>query len=171
MPLNVSFDVARTRLADLVRGGNLLTASQDAYGGGIAGLARVGPVGPRPGVSRLVEVRFREPVTHGDSVAVAFRWEAIGPGGELFPALDADLTLVPAGGEASLLRLAAAYRPPLLALGARLDHAMLHRVADATVREFLGRVGTAITRPVPVTGPARESGHRGRSLPPDVTVS
>jgi hypothetical protein len=90
----------RARLVSLIRGGNMLTASQDAYGEGVAGLARVGPLGPGPGVSRLVEVKFRDPVTRGDSVVVA-----------------------PAGEGAAALRLAAAYRPPLGALGARLDQA------------------------------------------------
>lgn len=171
--LDVSFDVARARLVSLIRGGNLLTASQDAYGAGVAGLARVGPLGPGPGVSRLVEVKFREPVAHGDSMMVAMRWEAIGPGGGLFPALDADLTLVPAGAEAAALRLAAAYRPPLGALGAQLDRVILHRVAAATVQGFLGRVGTAITTyPAGVTGRTRVNGHRGpSSLPPDAEVS
>jgi hypothetical protein len=145
--LDVSFDVARDRLISLIRGGSLLTASQDAYGDGVAGLARVGPLGPGPGVSRLVEVKFREPVTHGDSVTAAMRWEAIGPSGGLFPALDADLTLAPAEGGATVLRLAAAYRPPLGALGVQLDRVILHRVASVTVHAFLRRVGTAITHP------------------------
>ena len=170
--LDVSFNVARARLVSLIRGGNLLTASQDAYGDEAAGLARVGPLGPGPGVSRLVEVKFQEPVTHGDSMVVAMRWEATGPGGGLFPALDADLTLAPAGEEAAVLRLAAAYRPPLGALGAQLDRVILHRVAAATVQGFLGRVGTAITHPAVVTGRARVTGHQEPSwLPPDAEVS
>jgi hypothetical protein len=41
------------------------------------------------------------------------RWEATGPGGRLFPALDADITLTPAGEHATLLGLAGCYRPPL----------------------------------------------------------
>lgn len=163
--LDVSFDVARARLASLIRGGNLLTPSQDAYGDGVAGLARVGPLGPGPGVSRLVEVKFGEPVTRGDSVLVALRWEAIGPGGGLFPVLDADLTLAPGGEGATALRLAAVYRPPLGALGAQLDRLILHRVAVATVQGFLSRVGTAITRPARAAGPGRSS------LPPDTEVS
>ena len=171
--LDISFDVARARLVSLIRGGNLLTASQDAYGDGVAGLARVGPLGPGPGVSRLVEVKFREPVTSGDSMLVAMRWEAIGPGGGLFPALDADLTLAPAGEEAAVLRLAAAYRPPLGALGAQFDRVILHRVAAATVQGFLGHIGTAIaTYPAAVTGGARVNEHQGpSSRPPDAEVS
>lgn len=172
MLLEVSFDAALARLVGLIRSGDLLTASQDAYGDKVAGLARVGPLGPVPGVSRLVEARFSEPVTHGDSGTVALRWEAIGPSGRLFPALDADLTLTPAGEGATTLRLDGAYRSPLGALGTGLDRVILHRVATATIRGFLNRVGAAITRPAPMTGPTSRNGHQDEaSLPPDAGVS
>lgn len=45
------------------------------------------------------------------------RREAAGPYGRLFPALDADITLTPAGQQATVLELAGAYRPPLGAAG------------------------------------------------------
>jgi hypothetical protein len=151
--LDVGFDAAAARLAGLVHSGALLTASHDAYGEGIAGLARVGPLGPARGVSKLVEVQLREPVTHGDSMTLALRWEAAGPGSGLFPVLDADVTLAAAGEDATVLRLDAVYRLPFGALGAGLDRAILHRVASATVGGFVGRLGEAITRPAPVTGP------------------
>lgn len=167
--LDVSFDVARAGLVSLIRSGNLLTASRDAYRDGAAGLARVGP---GLGVSRLVEVKFGEPVTRGDSVVVALRWEAVGPGGGLFPALDADLALAPAGEGAAVLRLAAAYRPPLGALGAQLDRVILYRVATATVQEFLGRVGTSITQRGRTAGAAREEERRRpSSLSSDADVT
>jgi hypothetical protein len=103
---------------------------------------------------------------------MALRWEAIRPGGGLFPALDADLTLAPAGADATSLGLAGAYRPPMGALGTALDRVILHRVAAATVQGFLGRVGAALTHPASVTGPAWGNGRRGRSsLPPDADVS
>jgi hypothetical protein len=170
--LDVSFDAARARLLSLLRGRTLPTASQEAYSEGVASLARVGPMGPGLGRSRLVEVKFQEPVTHDDSVLVPLRWEAIGPGGGLFPALDADLSLAPAGDGTAVLRLAAAYRPPLGALGARLDRVILYRVATATVQEFLGHVGDAITYSAPAARPARANGDRGPSSePPDAAVS
>ena len=39
------------------------------------------------------------------------------------------------------------YRPPLGALGAGLDRAVLHRVADATARSLLVRVADVLTHP------------------------
>jgi hypothetical protein len=42
-------------------------------------------------MSKLVEVHFREEVTRGESAVLTLRWQATGPGGRLFPALDADI--------------------------------------------------------------------------------
>jgi hypothetical protein len=143
--LDVGFDEARDRLAKLDRW--FLGASDDAYGEGIGGLARVGPMGPAPGISRLAEIRFQRLADHEDRAGLALRWEVRGPGGRLFPVLDADLTLTPAGENAASLTLAGAYRPPLGGLGAGLDRLILHRVAEATIRNFLHRVAVALVRP------------------------
>jgi hypothetical protein len=167
MLLDVSFNAARARLANLTRGGMLLDASQDAYGEGITGVARIGPPGSVPGMPRLVEAHFRDPVIREDTAVLTLRWEAIGPGGGLFPALDADITLSPAGDHATLLTLAGAYRPPPGALGARLDPAVLQRVAAATIRAFLGRVADAIAHPASAAERTRGQAGADRSwLPP-----
>ena len=64
--------------------------SEGAYGDGLTGLARVGPLGEVRGVSKLVEVHVLDVVTRGESAVLALRWQATGPGGKLFPALDAE---------------------------------------------------------------------------------
>jgi hypothetical protein len=46
-----------------------------------------------------------------------------------------------------VLRLDGAYRPPLGSTGDGLDRAVLHRVATATVQDFLGRIAEAIADP------------------------
>jgi hypothetical protein len=145
--LGLSFRLAQERLANLAHGGLLTSASEGAYGDGLAGVIRVGPLGTVPGTSKLVRVRFQEVVTRDDSALLALRWEATGPGGGLFPALDADITLTPAGAQATRLTLAGAYRPPLAGLGAALDRAILHRVATATARSLLSRVAAALADP------------------------
>lgn len=78
---------------------------------------------------------------------MTLRWEATGPAGGLFPVLDGDSTLTPAGEDAARLALAGVYRPPLGRLGASLDRAVLHRVADATIRALLRAVADAVTSP------------------------
>ena len=129
-PLDVSFPAAAARFANLARSGLLTRASEGAYGDGLTGLVRVGPLGAVPGMSKLVEVHFLDVVTRGESAVLALRWEATGPGGRLFPALDADIWLTPAGEHSARLSLAGVYRPPLAALGAGLDRAVFHRVAE-----------------------------------------
>ncbi len=143
--LGLGFNTARARLADLTRSGLLRHASDDAYRGLGSGLARIGPLGTPPGMSKLVVVRFSEMTVHEDFGIVAMRWEATGPGGALFPALDADITLTKAPEEAAILAVWGVYRPPFGGLGAGLDQVVLRRVAQATITNFTHRVGAAIT--------------------------
>ena len=140
--LDVGFAVARERLTRLGESGALFAPSADAYG---PGLTRVGVAG----VSKLVRVQARVLSSMNKSAGLALRWEAIGPGGGLFPVLDADLTLAPAGA-GTMLTLAGAYRPPLGPLGQALDRAILGRVAGATIRNFLLEVAAQLDdHPVP----------------------
>lgn len=139
---------AAARLADLISGSSLTHASHEAWREGIA---RAGPV---PALSKLVRVRFREPVQRGDVTVLTLRWEATGPAGRIFPALDADITLTPDGEKATRLRLDGAYRPPGGAVGAGLDRVILHRIATATVRSFLTCIAQAITSPATAAEPS-----------------
>jgi hypothetical protein len=138
--LDLSFPVARARLGDLTRDGLLTSASNDAYGAEVTGLMRVGP----PGFSRLVRVQFRDLPERANAAGLALRWEVTGPGGALYPVLDADVELIRAGSQTTWLTLAGAYRPPLGALGEALDRAILHRVAGATIHRFLGRIASGL---------------------------
>jgi hypothetical protein len=135
--LDVGFAVARERLMRLGETGALFGPSADGYG---AGLARVGP----GVVSKLVRVQVRELFRTDKSGGLALRWEATGAGGKLFPVLDADLTLADFGAQGTLVALAGVYRPPLGALGQALDRTVLHRVAVATIKDFLARVAAQL---------------------------
>jgi hypothetical protein len=145
--LEVGFPVALARLENLARGSSLTGASRDIYDEAVTALIRVGPLGATRGVSRLVSVTFVDLVTRNDSAILGIRWNAVGPGGGLFPAFDANIVLTADGERASLLRLEGTYRPPLGLLGARLDMAIMNRVAVATIRSFTGRVASAIAHP------------------------
>ena len=131
-----------------ISGEVLLDVSFAAAQARLASLARVGPLGGRPGMSRLVQVHVRDLVTREGSAALALGWEAAAPCGGLFPALDAGIMLTPAGDQASVLELAGAYRPPLRGLGAGLDRAIMHRVATATTRTIMNRVAGGIAHPL-----------------------
>jgi hypothetical protein len=94
--------------------------------------------------------------------------------GRLFPVLDANIILIPAGESTSRLALAGAYRPPFAAVGEGLDRFLLHRAASATVRALLGRiaqaivpVGLAVTEPGPAA-PSPPQPEAGREPPPEI---
>jgi hypothetical protein len=70
-------------------------------------------------------------------------WKATGTG-RLFPSLDADLEVAGIGTRRTQLSISARYTPPLGPLGRILDRALLHRVAEATIKDFLDRVGAAV---------------------------
>jgi hypothetical protein len=86
------------------------------------------------------------------------RWQATGPGGTLFPGLDADLALTAAGDHATRLSLAGAYRAPAGPGGAGLGKAVFHKVAQATARSLLAGVADALIRPPGPSGGGQESG-------------
>jgi hypothetical protein len=142
--LAAEFGEAAARLAKLPRG-DWTRALSAVYEGGVEYLLRVGPVGALttvPGVSRLVRVRFAEPLRRPGMMTVGLRWEAAGMTGGLFPALDADIQLTEAPGGGSRIALTGSYRPPLGSLGVELDRFVLATVASSTIRALLTRVAS-----------------------------
>ena len=137
--LDVGFNTAQARLANLAHGGLLRRASQNAYKWG-ADQARVGPLGAL-GTSRLIRVQFRRLVSREDSAVWALRWEAVGTTGGLFPVLDADVRLIQAAEQATVLAVSGAYRPPM---GAGLDRTIMHLVAESTIQTFTRQLGVGL---------------------------
>ena len=135
--VDLSLPIAQASLVKAACGGSLGRASQGAYGDGLADLIRSGHAGAAMGMPELAEVRCRELVAHGESAVLTVRWEACLPGGTLFPALDADITLVPVGGDATRFWLAGVYRPPPAWPSAGPGRGMWRRVAAATIQYFL----------------------------------
>jgi hypothetical protein len=152
--LDVGFTAAQARLANLAHGGLLRRASESAHKWG-ADQAQAGPLDTMPGMSRLVKVHVRHLVTREDSAVWALRWETEGAKGALFPVLDADITLTRAGEQATVLAVSGSYRPPLGSLGAGLDRAIMHRVAEATIRAFARQLEAAIVNPAAAPGELR----------------
>jgi len=138
-------EVVSARLVHLMNWGALRSASESAYEGGCELLVRVGPFGDLSGLSKLVRVRVLAPVRHEAVETVSLRWEATGPAGELFPVLDADLTLTADGDDRSRLAVVGSYRPPLGRAGTVVDRAIMNRVATATLRAFLDDLAGLVT--------------------------
>jgi hypothetical protein len=135
--VDLSFPIAQARLAAAVCQGSLGRASESAYGDGLAELIRSDHAGAARQMPELAEVRCRELVAHGESAVLTLRWEACLPGGKLFPALDADITLVPVGGEVTQFSLAGVYRPPREWPSADPGPRIWRRAAAVTIRYFL----------------------------------
>jgi hypothetical protein len=154
---------AQARFANLLHGNWLAETSQVACEGGAEGLLRVGPAGPV--AAKLVRVRFLDPVYRGDVMTVGLRWEAAGAAGTLFPVLDANISISPAGDEAARLAVAGSYRPPLGRLGAGLDRAIMHRVATATMRCLLQSVAEALVSPAPAGTSVEDASRDWQSAP------
>lgn len=99
-------------------------------------------IGPRSWPSALaknVQIHLGPVRLHRDSVVVSFSWRALA-GPSLFPRLDADLEVAPFGPGQASLTMRGTYRPPGGILGKVADELLLHRVANATVRDFLEAV-------------------------------
>ncbi len=118
-------------------------------------LAEVG-FGDDVRIARQVAIDLGTPIRLPTKTVVPLRWTATGATG-LFPAMDADLEVAPLGHDRCQLSISARYVPPLGALGRAMDRALLFRVAEATIKDFLDRVRDGIGREAGV-------GHDGASV-------
>ncbi len=105
-------------------------------------LAEVG-FGEAVRIKRTVLIELGQPVRSASKTVFPLRWVASGRGG-LFPALDADLEVAPLGSDRTQLAMSARYVPPFGTLGHVIDRAVLSRVAEATLKDFLDRVADTI---------------------------
>jgi hypothetical protein len=121
-----------------------LAGAADQRGGGLLGEVGVGPLGPRLG--RRVTVSVGAPARLPSKTMLPFTWRPTSGNG-LLPDLDGDIELGALGPGRTQLALSARYQPPLGGLGRAADRVLLHRVAEATVKDFLDRVAAALARP------------------------
>ena len=116
--------------------------AQEANHRGDALLAEVG-FGEDVRLARQVAIEFGPPVRTASKTVLPLRWEATGATG-LFPALEADLEVAPLGPHRTQLAMSARYVPPLGSLGKMIDRALMSRVAEATLKDFLDQVGGSL---------------------------
>ena len=127
----------------------------DAHQRGDDLLAEVG-FGEKVRMRRLVHIELGEPVRAATKTIVPLRWIASGAPG-LFPAdgrRPRDRAARAPG--RCQLAMSARYVPPLGVMGRALDRAVLFRVAEATLKDFLDRVAERLT--TVETGSAATSG-------------
>jgi hypothetical protein len=141
--LAAPFDEVEARLLDAPQGWlpGILEGAEDR---GARLLADVGfHVRDEVRVERQVDVTIGEVYRMTGKSLVPITWAATG-GGRLFPSLEGDIEVASLGEHRTQLSISARYEPPLGAVGRVLDRAVLHRVAEATVKDFLDRVAETV---------------------------
>lgn len=118
-----------------------LASSAEEHGDQL--LAEVGFPVSRLQVSKRVGVELGPPVRTPGRTWLPLTWRATGPRG-IFPTLEAELEVAALGPHLTQLGLSARYKPPFGLVGESLDRALLHRVAEATIRDFVERVAAAL---------------------------
>ena len=94
-------------------------------------------------LSKKIEVDIGQPVEREGRTWIPLSWRATGPTG-LFPVLEAEVELASLGAQVTQLSLSGRYQPPLGLLGRTVDKALLSRVAEATIKDFVDRLARAI---------------------------
>jgi hypothetical protein len=123
---------------------------EDAEDRGSRLLADVGfSVGATHRAEKQVEVAVGEPFRMPGKTLLPIAWTASG-GEPLFPSLEGDLEVAALGERRTQLSISARYRPPLGAVGRMLDRALLHRVAESSVKDFLDRVAETLAARSPL---------------------
>ena len=104
---------------------------------------RIGPTWAAGLITREVRVTLGPSRERNDALYRSITWKASGMP-SLFPLLDGDIELAPVGRLSSRVSVDIIYTPPLGGFGARMDRALMHRVAASTVRSFISRVATQL---------------------------
>jgi hypothetical protein len=118
----------------LARGEAMLAQvrARPAEAAGPTGLAR----------SDCPEIQLGEPVRFPSKLSLPMSWDA--GGRVLLPRLDADLELGSLGSMRSQLAINGRYQLPPSTDGRITDRLAFHRIAEATIKDFLDRVAIAI---------------------------
>jgi hypothetical protein len=115
-------------------------------GGGQTQLAKVGVKLGKVPIYKHVRLEVGESIvaTHRESVMMLVSWSAVG-GPPLFPRMEGTLHADPHGSQSTRLTLNARYDPPMGALGNLIDRALMHRLAQSTMDDFVLRLATSLT--------------------------
>ena len=115
----------------------------DAIDHGNTVLAEVGfPVAGRR-LDKQVQIEVGSVVRTRSRTWLPIWWRATGAV-ILFPSLEGELEAAPLGNNRTQIGLSARYTPPFGAFGTTLDRMLLHRIAEATIHDFLQQVAAAL---------------------------
>jgi hypothetical protein len=135
--------------------------ASSAGDGGERRMAEVG-FGKAMRVGRHVVVTMGEPARLEFKTLQPISWHPA-HAEALLPAMDAEIEVAPMGAAHTQLAMTARYTPPFGMVGRVADRALLHRVAEATIKDFVERVAASLEERL--TAPGCESAAGAASLP------
>lgn len=100
-----------------------------------SGQAEVGPQIAGVGIRTKVAVEVGQPVTLGDWIQIPITWKATFVE-RLFPVMTGKVEFAPLDARTTRLSVCGMYEPPLGPLGRQIDNAVMHTVAEATVKDL-----------------------------------
>lgn len=109
-------------------------------------MAKVG-IGKRARWTKSVSVSLGSPRRTSEGVVLPLDVRA-DPAEGLFPRLEGDLELARLGPQLSQLTMRGSYRPPLGGVGEIIDRALLHRVAESAVKDFMEQLSLRLVETV-----------------------
>jgi hypothetical protein len=113
-------------------------------------MASVGPNIAGVPIRKRVKVDIGEPVKAGSWLEVPVSWKPTRPA-RLFPDMHGKVELAPVDERQTRLSVSCTYEPPLGDVGVGLDDTVMHRVAEATMKELAesiaARLDKIATRP------------------------
>ncbi len=89
---------------------------------------------------KRVVVEVGEPVKTSTWAEIPLTWQATFPQ-KLFPVMTGKVELAAADTDVTRLTVSGMYEPPLGRIGEQLDEALMHNVAEATVKELAESIG------------------------------
>ena len=139
--LHQSFEKVEDRVCRLLR--DLTGWADAAYRDGEELRARVGVGGKHPLIAKTVTLAVGRPVRSPAQTMIPLSWKATGAPG-LFPQMNADLTVARLGPEMTRLGFSGSYEAPGGPVGQVIDEALLHRIAESSVKGFVDRIAEAV---------------------------
>jgi len=122
----------------------LAAPAREADEGGERLLAEIGFRVSPVRITTAVELRVGQAIRFPSRTVLPVSWRPASLR-SLIPSLDADVELGELGPGRTQLSISARYTPPLGSLGRVVDRALLHRVAEATVKDLLDRVAERLS--------------------------
>lgn len=113
---------------------------QKANGHGMQLLSELGLELGKRKIKRQIELDIGKARRTPGVTLVPIKWRAANDS-SLFPALDGQIELAKLGLATTQLGISASYEPPFGTMGKIADRALMHRIAEVTVKDFLERIG------------------------------